>query len=241
MINRCLRLTLLNVFINFYCYSISVQDVQFSRLSVDTSIKPDSDDQRYLKPGALVIPGTFLIYAALKPAIKGIENIDDTLYNLVLMNHPYFHTNAESYLMWSPTASIYLLDAFKIKARHSFKEHLILDGGSIVITGGLGYAMRLISRDVKVYTTHNTKFPSGHTANAFRGAEMLHQELKYKNELLSYSGYLVATGVGILRIYNKDHLLTEVLAGAGLGISSTKLTYLIFDKIKYQRGKAHRQ
>ena len=95
--------------------------------------------------------------------------------------------------------------------------------------------MRLISRNINVYTTQDTKFPSGHTANAFRGAEILHQELKDKNKLLSYSGYLVATTVGVLRIYNKDHLLTEVLAGAGLGILSSKFTYWIFDKVKYKK------
>ena len=81
----------------------------------------------------------------------------------------------------------------------------------------------------------DTKFPSGHTANAFRGAEILHQELKESNKLLSYSGYIVATAVGVLRIYNKDHLLSEVLAGAGLGILSSKLTYWIFDKVKSKR------
>ena len=47
----------------------------------------------------------------------------------------------------------------------------------------------------------------------------------------------VATAVGVLRIYNRDHLLTEVLAGAGLGILSTKLTYWIFDKVKHGRNE----
>jgi membrane-associated phospholipid phosphatase len=137
--------------------------------------------------------------------------------------------------MWTPSASVYVMDAFKVKTKHSFKEHLILDAGSIVITSGIGYAMRLISRNINVYTTQDTKFPSGHTANAFRGAEILHQELKDKSRLLSYSGYLAATTVGVLRIYNKDHLLTEVLAGAGLGILSSKFTYWIFDKVKYKK------
>ena len=60
----------------------------------------------------------------------------------------------------------------------------------------------------------------------------MHQELKEASPVLSYSGFLVAAGVGALRIYNDDHLLSEVLAGAGLGILSTKLTYWIFDKLK---------
>jgi membrane-associated phospholipid phosphatase len=201
----------------------------------DTSVKQYTDNSRYLKPAALIIPGTFLVYGGLKAFVTGIQRLDDTIYSNIKRNHPGFHTTAENYLMWAPSASIYFLDALKVKTRHSFKEHLILDAGSIVITGGIGYAMRIISRNINAYTTHDTKFPSGHTANAFRGAEILHQELKDNNQILSYSGYLIATSVGIIRLYNKDHLLSEVVAGAGLGILSTKLTYWIFDRVKRAR------
>ena len=127
------------------------------------------------------------------------------------------------------------MDALKIKTTHNFGEHLMIDAGSIIITGGIGYGMRLLSRNSKLYKNSKTVFPSGHTANAFRGAEILHQELKESNKLLSYSGYVIAAGVGVLRIYDKDHLLSEVLAGAGLGILSSKLTYWIFNKVKYKK------
>lgn len=199
----------------------------------DTLNNLKAPNGHYLKPPALIIPGTFLIYGGLKPFVSGIRNLDDSIYSNIKTNHPGFHTNAEEYLMWAPSASIYLLDAFKVRTQHTFKEHLIIDAGSIVITGGIGYAMRLVSRHINAYTTHNTEFPSGHTANAFRGAEIFHQELKGRSPLLSYSGYLVATSVGIIRIYKQAHLFTEVLAGAGLGILSTKLTYWVFDKVKY--------
>ena len=201
----------------------------------DSSVYEKEITSHYLKPTALIVPGTFLVYAGLKPIIHGIKKLDDTIYANVKANHPDFHTNAEDYLMWAPSASIYMLDAFNVKTQHTFKEHLIIDAGSIVITGGIGYAMRLVSRHIEVYQTHGTDFPSGHTANAFRGAELLHQELKDNNKLISYSGYVAATAVGVLRILNKDHLLTEVLAGAGLGILSTKLTYWIFTKANYAK------
>ena len=152
--------------------------------------------------------------------------------NNIQQRYPGFHTNAADYLMWAPSASVYAMDAFHVKTAHNFREHLIIEAGSVIITGGIGYGMRVISRNIDVYKTDNTKFPSGHTANAFRGAEIVHQELKKTNPVLSYSGYLVATGVGMLRIYGKEHLLSEVLAGAGLGILSTKLTYWIFNKVR---------
>lgn len=195
---------------------------------------------RYFKPAAIIVPTTFLVYGCLKPVIPGIENLDTRIWEDINKNHPDFYTSADDYLQWVPSVSIYLMDAFKVKTKHSFKEHLLIDAGSIIITGGAGYVMRKIGGNIEEYNTHGTWFPSGHTANAFRGAEIVFQELKDNHRVLSYSGYLVASAVGALRMFNKQHLLTEVLAGAGLGMLSTKLTYLVFDKVKAHTKKKPR-
>ena len=199
---------------------------------------PDSNSYssaNYLRKSAVILPATLIVYGLLKPIIPGIRNIDNQLWQQVKNSYPNNHTTADDYLMWVPSSSVYLLDAFSIKTTHSFKEHLILDAGSIIIAGGIGYVMRKISGNIEVYKMNGTKFPSGHTVNVFRGAEIFHQELKETNKLLSYTGYLIAVVVGTLRIYNKAHYLTEVIAGAGLGIMSTKLTYWTFNKIKYKK------
>jgi membrane-associated phospholipid phosphatase len=214
------------------------QDTPQASYSVaDTLVKPEQQNQHYFKPRSVILPAAFLLYGSLKPAVKGIQNLDDDIMHQVKTRYPDFHTNAEDYLIWAPSASIYLMDALHVKTRHSFQEHLILDAGSMIVAGGVGFVMRKISGNIDAYNTHNTNFPSGHTVNVFRGAEIVHQELKETHPVWSYSGYLVATTVGVLRIYNKDHLLTEVLAGAGLGILSTKLTYWVFDKVKYRKKK----
>jgi membrane-associated phospholipid phosphatase len=192
-------------------------------------------NNHYFKPSVFIIPGTFFVYGGLKSFSEGVQKFDDSLYTSVLKKHSGFHSDVESYLMWSPSAAIYAMDVLHVTTRHNFREHLILDASSIIITGCVGYAMRLISRQIPAYTTYLTKFPSGHTANAFRSAELFHQELKRVSPVLSYSGYVIATTVGILRIYNKKHLLSEVVTGAGLGILSTKVTYWLFDKIKCRK------
>lgn len=235
MIKERIRILLIIIICNFCSGVIFGQyKIETPLTFTDTLSNLEAPNGHYLKPAALIIPGTFLIYGGLKPFVNGIQRLDDSIYSNIKAHHPGFHTNAEEYLMWAPSASIYLLDAFKVKTQHTFKEHLIIDAGSIIITGGIGYTMRLVSRHISAYTTHNTEFPSGHTANAFRSAEIFHQELKGRSPLLSYSGYIIATSVGITRIYKQAHLLSEVLAGAGLGIISTKLTYWIFDKVKYK-------
>lgn len=233
MIKKIARFLLPALLIGFYSNFIYAQDSSGSYHAVaEKNMAAEHPNPRYLKPAALIVPGVFLLYGALKPVIDAIPRIDSTIYTRTKQNYPDFHTNADDYLTWVPSASVYLLDAFHVKTAHSFKQHLILDAGSLLVTGGIGYGMRLMTKNNKVYNSFGTDFPSAHTANAFRGAEILHQELKATNPWLSYSGYVVASGVGLLRIYNKEHLLSDVLAGAGLGIISTKLTYWAFDKIE---------
>ena len=229
MINRRISLLLLPFLFTFYSSFVSAQN---NLKAEQTSDSQQSDTRPYLKPSGLIVPAALLIYGGLKPVINGIPKLDDRIWTHMQNYYPDFHTNAADYLMWVPSASVYAMHAFHVKTQHTFKEHLILDVGSVLVTGGLGFGMRQISKHIETYTTHNTEFPSGHAANAFRGAEIVHQELKYSHPVLSYTGYVVATGVGLLRIYNKDHLLSEVLAGAGLGILSTKLTYWVFGKVK---------
>lgn len=236
MIKKIFCFFLPGLFFVFYGNFIYGQDSLNKFHSVaDENITSQNPNHNYLKPSALVIPGALLLYGGMKPVIKVIPRMDSTINARVHQNYPGVHTNAADYLTWAPSASIYILDAFQIKTAHNFREHLMLDASSLLVTGAIGYGMRLITKNNKVYNSFGTEFPSGHTANAFRGAEILHQELKATNPWFSYSGYVVATGVGLLRIYNKDHLLSEVLAGAGLGIISTKITYWIFDKVAHKK------
>lgn len=229
MINKRILILLSTFVFTFYSSFVSAQK---NLKANQSSNSQPSDTRPYLKPSGLIVPGALLIYGGLKPVVNGIPKLDDRIMTHMQNYYPNFHTNAGDYLMWVPSASVYAIDAFHVKTQHTFKEHLILDIGSVLVTGGLGFGMREISKHISVYNTHDTKFPSGHTANAFRGAEIVHQELKYSHPFLSYTGYAVATGVGLLRIYTKAHLLSEVLAGAGLGILSTKLTYWIFGHVK---------
>jgi len=243
MNSKRIYLIFLSIIFSFFSPSVSAQDTSIIATKAQSGLSEDSagqrvgevDNNRYLKPTALIAPGVLLIYGGLKPVINAIRELDNKIMGNVQENYPDFHTNADDYLMWAPSASVYAMDAFHVKTRHNFKEHLILDAGSVIVTGALGFGMRKISEHIDAYKSKNTQFPSGHTANAFRGAEIVHQELKASHPVISYAGYVVATCVGIMRIYNKNHFLSEVVAGAGLGILSTKLTYWVFGKVKKEK------
>lgn len=68
------------------------------------------------------------------------------------------------------------------------------------------------------------------------------QEYKDKSIWYGISGYLVATGTGVFRMYNNKHWLTDVAMGAGIGILSTKAAYWLYpilnEKIFKSKNKA---
>jgi membrane-associated phospholipid phosphatase len=74
-------------------------------------------------------------------------------------------------------------------------------------------------------------FPSGHTATAFMGAQFLYEEYKDVSPWIGYAGFTIAAATGYLRIYNHRHYLNDVIAGACVGILSTKLAYWLYPKI----------
>jgi membrane-associated phospholipid phosphatase len=93
-------------------------------------------------------------------------------------------------------------------------------------------SIKTITKRERSDGSNNASFPSGHTATAFASAEFLRQEYKDESPLYGIAGYAVATTTGILRLYNNKHWVSDVVAGAGFGIASTKLAYLLYPKVK---------
>ena len=194
--------------------------------------KASSDSCAPFRMRETILPVTLLAYGTSKPIVSAIGRFDRDLRDKIATRHPSFSYRADDWLQWAPSASVYAMDAAGVKTKHRFGEHLLLDAGSILITGGAGFVMRRVSEQIKGFEIVDTQFPSGHTANAFRGAEILRQELSGRHPLLQWSGYLVAGLVAGSRLMRGEHYLSEVVAGAGLGILSTKITYGLFHRIK---------
>jgi membrane-associated phospholipid phosphatase len=86
-------------------------------------------------------------------------------------------------------------------------------------------------------------FPSGHTGNAFAGAEFMAQEFSGKSVYYGLAGYAFATTTGVFRIYHRDHWLSDVIAGAVFSILATKGAYLLYPYIRnaFFKGKDNKQ
>lgn len=68
---------------------------------------------------------------------------------------------------------------------------------------------------------HDGSFPSGHTTTAFAAAEVLSEQ--YPHWWISVPAYGGAAAVGLSRIRANQHWLSDVVAGAAVGISTSHL------------------
>ena len=116
-------------------------------------------------------------------------------------------------------------------------EHNLLDRTAIFAMSNIFLnvtvtSLKNITHQLRPDSSNYKSFPSGHSAEAFANAEFL--RLEYRNQSVWYSvgGYLVAAITGYLRMYNNKHYLSDVLAGAGIGILSTDASYWLYPKIK---------
>jgi len=151
-------------------------------------------------------------------------------------HYPNFHTTADNYLQFFPAVIVYGLDLAGVKSRNNWVDQTLIIGISQALNGVLTTATKDLTHVERPDGSNDLSFPSGHTSFSFVMAEVVHQEFKEKSVWISVAGYSVATTVGAMRILNNKHWLSDVVAGAGFGILSAKLTYLVYPKIQKKFG-----
>lgn len=138
----------------------------------------------------------------------------------------------DNYSQYAPAVAVYGLNLVGIKGRHNFLDRSLILGTSAVIMGLSVQGMKTLTHVMRPDGSSYDAFPSGHTATAFACAEFLYQEYKDISVWYGIAGYTIAAGTGFLRMYNNRHWLTDVVAGAGFGILSTKIAYWAFPRMK---------
>jgi len=151
---------------------------------------------------------------------------------------PTFRYHYDDYLQYTPAFTVFGLNAAGIKGKHKIDRTLVSYLLSIGISVGVASTIKYTAKVERPSGEHETNsFPSGHTTNAFMNATFLHKEYgQYRSPLYSVAGYTVATATGISRELNNRHWISDVLAGAGIGILSTEVAYLLADKIYKNKG-----
>lgn len=137
---------------------------------------------------------------------------------------PRTETRADDYLRYVPVVMLYGSDILGSRHRSNAFNQTKFLLISVAATGLITQAIKKLTSITRP-NGGNLSFPSGHTSEAFAIATVLYNESKDYDPLLAYSGYLFSAATGVLRITNNRHWVSDVLAGAGLGMLVTNLVY----------------
>ncbi len=147
----------------------------------------------------------------------------------------------DDYLQYLPVTGALALGTLGVESRHSLEDRALVLAVSYT-------ALALLTRIPKYcidekrpeFAGHNS-FPSGHTATAFMGAELVRMEY---GAWYGVGAYAMAFGVGFMRMYNGRHWFHDVLAGAGVGILSARIgqwSIRCLDRILPTSGTRHKE
>lgn len=164
--------------------------------------------------GALGISGEFFIS---NPEIK--EERDEHFKN--------FKTSIDNYLQFAPVAAGYAM--LINNPQHRFLVYTKKVVLTEIMMNALVFPAKHLIKEKRPDTGAPTSFPSGHTAQAFAGATIFCDEFAQHNLLLSASVYSGAAAIGVLRVLNNRHYACDVIAGAGFGVLSAKLSEWIIE------------
>jgi membrane-associated phospholipid phosphatase len=200
--------------------------------------QPVPPPKKYLSAKSVIIPGSLISYGFATLKSEELQELNKTIAEEVTEDASGFKTTADNYLQYAPVASVYLLDAAGIKGRHNVLSQTIILGMSSVLVAQAVTFLKHSTHQLRPDGSTYNSFPSGHTTTAFVGAEMMNQEFGWRSPWYSVAGYTMATGTAFLRIMNNRHWLSDVVAGAGIGILSTKFSYWLYSKWENRkRGK----
>lgn len=191
----------------------------------------------------IVISGSLIGYGlgSLEvPALKRLDIQAKEIANSVYTGRTY----VDDFIQYTPSLAVFALELTGLKAKHSISQRMKAMATAATITAITTQALKKTTHIWRPDHSNDKSFPSGHTATAFVGAHMLFKEYKDQNIWIASSGYLVAASTGIFRMLNNKHWLSDVLAGAGIGILSTELAYSITPKLKkmfYSEGKRNQK
>lgn len=126
----------------------------------------------------------------------------------------------DDYLQYFPLTAAVGLGCVGIPARHGLRDRVLILATSYAALGVLTQGPKHLIREKRPEFNAYNSFPSGHTATAFMGAELVRMEY---GPWWGTGAYAVAASVGFMRVYNGWHWLNDVVAGAGVGILSARL------------------
>lgn len=197
----------------------------------DSTFKSDDSNYYKFKVKQLVLPASMIGIGILGVYSDWLESKNYQIKDELRKNIDKKIT-IDVFSQYVPMAAVYGLNLAGLKGYHNWKDRTIILATSYLIMSITVESLKRAIKEERPDRSNNQSFPSGHTATAFMGAEFLWREYKDVSPWIGITGYAVAASTGFFRMYNNKHWLTDVIAGAGIGILSTKIGYWLYPTIK---------
>ena len=172
------------------------------------------------------VPTALISYGLIARGNGSLLNLDHSTNNEI-KEHISKPIPYDDYTQYVPALAIYGLDLIGIKAKHNFRDRTLIAATSYLIMGATVQTMKRGFGIERPDGSNFHSFPSGHTATTFVGAHILFKEYKDVSPWIGIGGYAVASATGTMRVLNKKHWISDVVTGAGIGILSAELGYML--------------
>lgn len=200
----------------------------------DKTRKITVHSDRFLNRPGVQIAGTPLILFSLSAILY---NTDEYVHDARNRYVSKFDFPYDDYLQFAPGVAVLGLKAAGVEGRSSWGRLGTAAGISTALTFGLVTSVKNTVHKWRPDRSGISSFPSGHTAVAFMTATWLHKEYGLtRSSFYSIAGYTAAALTGIGRQLNDKHWLSDVMAGAGIGILSANLGYYFTSLIFKDKG-----
>lgn len=183
---------------------------------------------RFRKVSAWVVPGTLILVGATVTFDEDADGFFLDNYEVREERNEHFinfSNRTDDFLQHAPSAAVFVLDAFGVKAKTLLPDQVAIFVKSELLMSGIVLTLKRYVGEGRPDTGRKNSFPSGHTAQAFMAASFLSHEFGYRSNWYTIGAYTIATTVGTMRVLNNRHWLSDIIAGAGFGILSTNVVY----------------
>jgi hypothetical protein len=174
---------------------------------------------------ASLVPAVLIGYGASTINGNGLYSSYDAQHDIRHLFGSY-RNSVDDYLQFVPYAVLGGLVAAGVETRDDRLNLLLIIAKSEAIMLGSVYAVKTTAGILRPDGSDRLSFPSGHAAQAFLAASIVHTELRDKSPWYGVGAYTLATSVAAFRMINNKHWQSDVVAGAGFGILSAHLAYL---------------
>jgi hypothetical protein len=205
----------------------------------DSIVSQPQAETAGFSPKHLILPASLIVAGSLGLGDGGVKTANENIKRKVAGFRSRY-TKADDYIQYLPVAFVYGLSVAGVKAKHDYTDRTLIVVASYLSMGVMVNGLKYTIHSPRPNFHANNSFPSGHTATAFMGAELVRMEYEDASPWYGIAAYSLATSVGLMRIYNESHWTTDVLAGAGIGILSARIGYwlLPFNRRLIGRKKA---